>query len=63
MERMLNNAQNALVIGGGFIGLETVEQIRNRGVQCTLVELSDQVMLNRLSQGERNVIDKPNKNV
>jgi NADPH-dependent 2,4-dienoyl-CoA reductase/sulfur reductase-like enzyme/rhodanese-related sulfurtransferase len=44
MERMLNNAQNALVIGGGFIGLETVEQIRNRGVQCTLVELSDQVM-------------------
>jgi len=44
MKRMLDGAQNALVIGGGFIGLETVEQIRHKGVKCTLVELSDQVM-------------------
>lgn len=35
----------ALVIGAGYIGLETAEQLRNRGLRVTVVELADQVML------------------
>ena len=34
----------ALVIGGGYIGLETAEQLNTRGCDVTLVELADQVI-------------------
>jgi NADPH-dependent 2,4-dienoyl-CoA reductase/sulfur reductase-like enzyme/peroxiredoxin family protein/rhodanese-related sulfurtransferase/TusA-related sulfurtransferase len=34
----------ALVIGGGYIGLEMVEALRQRGLAVTLVELTHQVM-------------------
>jgi NADPH-dependent 2,4-dienoyl-CoA reductase/sulfur reductase-like enzyme/rhodanese-related sulfurtransferase len=36
--------RSAVVIGGGYIGLEMVEALRHRGVQVTLVEALDQVM-------------------
>jgi len=39
-----SGAQSAVVIGGGFIGLEVVEQLVHRGVQTSLVELLPQVM-------------------
>jgi NADPH-dependent 2,4-dienoyl-CoA reductase/sulfur reductase-like enzyme/rhodanese-related sulfurtransferase len=35
----------ALVIGGGYIGLETAEQLMRRGLKVTVVEMADQVML------------------
>jgi len=35
---------SAVVVGGGFIGLEVAEQLRRRDVAVTLVELLDQVM-------------------
>jgi NADPH-dependent 2,4-dienoyl-CoA reductase/sulfur reductase-like enzyme/rhodanese-related sulfurtransferase len=35
----------ALVIGAGYIGLETAEQLARRGLKVTVVELADQVML------------------
>lgn len=34
----------ALVIGGGFIGLEMAENLKERGVAVTIVEMTDQVM-------------------
>ena len=34
----------AVVIGGGYIGLEMTEALRHRGLDVTLVELADQVM-------------------
>ncbi|WP_226375464.1 NAD(P)/FAD-dependent oxidoreductase [Effusibacillus dendaii] len=37
-------AKKAVVIGGGFIGLEAVENLRRQGVAVTLVEKTDQVM-------------------
>jgi NADPH-dependent 2,4-dienoyl-CoA reductase/sulfur reductase-like enzyme/rhodanese-related sulfurtransferase len=37
-------AQRALVVGGGFIGLELAENLRRRGLEVTLVELLPQVM-------------------
>ncbi len=39
-----DNAREAIVIGGGFIGLEMAENLRRRGLAVTLVELLDQVM-------------------
>ncbi|HZK41880.1 MAG TPA: FAD-dependent oxidoreductase, partial [Clostridia bacterium] len=38
------NPRRAVVVGGGFIGIEMVENLVERGIECTLVELSDQVM-------------------
>ncbi len=39
-----DGAVSALIIGGGFIGLETAENLRRRGLKVDLVEMLDQVM-------------------
>ncbi len=36
--------KSVIVAGGGFIGLETAENLARRGISVTLVELADQVM-------------------
>jgi NADPH-dependent 2,4-dienoyl-CoA reductase/sulfur reductase-like enzyme/rhodanese-related sulfurtransferase len=36
-------ARRAVIIGGGFIGLEMAENLRHRGLEITLVEMLDQV--------------------
>ena len=38
------SATRAVVIGGGFIGLEMAENLVRRGLQVTVVELADQVL-------------------
>jgi len=40
----LDNKKTAAVIGGGFIGLEVAEALRERGIETTLIELATQVM-------------------
>jgi NADPH-dependent 2,4-dienoyl-CoA reductase/sulfur reductase-like enzyme/rhodanese-related sulfurtransferase len=35
----------AVIIGGGYIGLETAEQLLRRGLEVTVVEMADQLML------------------
>ncbi|MCJ7543457.1 MAG: FAD-dependent oxidoreductase [Phycisphaerae bacterium] len=35
----------ALVVGGGYIGIEAAEQLARRGLKVTLVEMADQLML------------------
>jgi NADPH-dependent 2,4-dienoyl-CoA reductase/sulfur reductase-like enzyme/rhodanese-related sulfurtransferase len=40
----LAQPKRAVVVGGGFIGLEMVENLVHRGMQVTLVERLDQVM-------------------
>ncbi|MFW5784815.1 MAG: FAD-dependent oxidoreductase [Chitinispirillaceae bacterium] len=37
------SVKDAVVVGGGFIGLEMAENLRNRGIGVTLVEAMDQV--------------------
>ncbi|WP_024873061.1 FAD-dependent oxidoreductase [Tolumonas lignilytica] len=49
MDRILaaisvNKPKHATVVGGGFIGLEMVEALHQRGIAVTLLELSSQVM-------------------
>ena len=39
-----NNTKNAVVIGGGFIGIEMAENLAHLGLNTTLVELSDQIL-------------------
>ena len=39
-----DDERTAVVIGGGYIGLEMVEALRHRGLRVTLVEALDQVM-------------------
>lgn len=36
--------KKAVVIGGGFIGIEMAENLHDRGIEVTLVEMLDQVM-------------------
>jgi len=36
--------KRALVVGGGYVGLEIAEAFRDRGLDVTVVELADQVM-------------------
>lgn len=36
--------QSAVVVGGGFVGLEMAENLHARGVETTIVEMSNQVM-------------------
>lgn len=38
------NPKTAIIIGGGFIGLEMAENLSNKGIKVTLVEMSNQVM-------------------
>ena len=37
-------ARHAVVVGGGFIGLETAENLVQRGFEVTVIELADQVL-------------------
>ncbi|MDO7205357.1 FAD-dependent oxidoreductase [Paraclostridium bifermentans] len=39
-----DSTKNAVVIGGGFIGIEMAENLVERGIDVTLVEASSQVM-------------------
>ncbi|MGL4450265.1 MAG: CoA-disulfide reductase [Sarcina sp.] len=39
-----NNIKEAVVIGGGFIGIEMIENLVDRGINVTLVQLDNQVM-------------------
>lgn len=39
-----NHPESAVVVGGGFIGIEVAENLRNRGISVTLVEAAEQLM-------------------
>jgi NADPH-dependent 2,4-dienoyl-CoA reductase/sulfur reductase-like enzyme/rhodanese-related sulfurtransferase len=42
--QVLRPKMRAVVVGGGFIGLEMVENLAHRGFDVTLIELGDQVL-------------------
>ncbi|MGC3953456.1 MAG: FAD-dependent oxidoreductase [Propionicimonas sp.] len=44
VESRVNDARRAVVLGGGFIGLEAAEALAGRGLAVTLVELADHVL-------------------
>lgn len=44
IERVAAQPQHVTVIGGGFIGVEVVENLRHKGIAVTLVEAAPQVL-------------------
>lgn len=44
LREVVIGAKRAVVVGGGFIGLEMAENLVRRGVHTTVVELADQVL-------------------
>jgi NADPH-dependent 2,4-dienoyl-CoA reductase/sulfur reductase-like enzyme/peroxiredoxin family protein/TusA-related sulfurtransferase/rhodanese-related sulfurtransferase len=41
----MNGAKKAVVVGGGFIGIEMAENLKEKGLDVSLVEAADQVMI------------------
>lgn len=41
-----NNVKNAVVVGGGFIGLEVAENFIHRDIKTTLIQLDPQILIN-----------------
>jgi CoA-disulfide reductase len=39
-----NNPKSAVVIGGGFIGIEMAENLVDRGLKVTIIEMANQIM-------------------
>lgn len=39
-----NNPKRAVVVGGGFIGIEMAENLVDRGIEVTLIEMAHQIM-------------------
>jgi len=48
LDALANTAKNAVVVGGGLIGLEVAEALTKRGINVTLLEMKDQVMATAL---------------
>lgn len=40
----INRPERAIVVGGGFIGLEIAENLHERGIKVTVIELANQVI-------------------
>lgn len=44
IKNSLNMVQNAVIVGGGYIGLELAESFRERGFQTTVIEKAPQIL-------------------
>lgn len=52
-----NHVKNSVIVGGGFIGVELAENLKERGINVSLVEFSNQI-LNQLDKDISIVIEK-----
>jgi len=50
IDRFLNNARKAVVIGGGLIGISVTEALVKRGVAVTVVEMKERILNTILDQ-------------
>jgi len=44
IEASMDTAASALILGGGFIGVELAENLTRRGIAVTILELADQIL-------------------
>jgi NADPH-dependent 2,4-dienoyl-CoA reductase/sulfur reductase-like enzyme/rhodanese-related sulfurtransferase len=44
IRRAMKDASHAVIVGGGYVGLEMAENLARRGLSITIVEMLDQVM-------------------
>src|SRR5699024_7505949 len=40
----LHNAKSAVIVGGGFIGVEMAENLQDAGIETSIVEMQDHLM-------------------
>lgn len=52
-----NSVKNAVIVGGGFIGIELAENLKEKGINVSLVEFSNQI-LNQLDKDISMIIEK-----
>ncbi|MFW5980332.1 MAG: FAD-dependent oxidoreductase [Halanaerobiales bacterium] len=52
-----NNPESAVIVGGGYVGLEMTEALIRRGLEVTLVEFEDTV-LNTVAEPFRRIVQK-----
>jgi NAD(P)H-nitrite reductase large subunit len=50
IDRFLDNTRNAVVIGGGLIGISVTEALVKRGVKVTVVEMKERILNTMLDQ-------------
>ena len=43
--QILRSKTRAVVVGGGFIGIETAENLNHRGIEVTLLQRGEQILL------------------
>lgn len=51
LDRLASSARQAVIVGGGLIGLEVAEALIKRGLAVTLLEMKDQVLASALDFG------------
>ena len=44
LRKLATEAQRAVVVGAGFVGMEMAENLAHRGIETTVVELCDQIL-------------------
>lgn len=49
LRKMLDDARDALIVGGGFIGLEVAASLRHRGLGVTLIEAQERLLARSVS--------------
>lgn len=58
IERLPPAAKKAVVLGGGLIGLKAAESLRTRGVDVTVIELSEQLLCTILDKKSAEIVRK-----
>ncbi|MFW6115078.1 MAG: NAD(P)/FAD-dependent oxidoreductase [Thermodesulfobacteriota bacterium] len=53
-----NEIKEAVVLGGGLIGLKVVEGLLERGLKPTVVELADRILANTFDQDASGILEK-----
>lgn len=63
IENTLHSTKNALVIGGGLLGLEAAYHIRKKGIPTTIVEKMPRLLANQLDENGSEVFSYRVKNL
>lgn len=55
---MVQKVKQAVVVGGGFIGLKAAESLKERGLKVTVVELAQTVMSTALDESAARIVEE-----
>ncbi|HHX37714.1 MAG TPA: NAD(P)/FAD-dependent oxidoreductase [Clostridiaceae bacterium] len=58
IEDKLSEGKNAVIIGGGLLGLETAYNVAKHGIDTTIIETSDRLLARQLDEGGSAVFTK-----